>query len=114
MHQHGHPALPGELLHLGPVALEVRHPHLLVVDVHRAQAPGHLAATADEIGRRLAAVEDGHVANGSRRRSCEAALPASSATLIAAPASRYWICRERRGRAVRACSRPWGPAPPAS
>ena len=47
VHQDRHPALAGQLLDLGPVALEERNAHLLVLDVRRPQAPGHLAAPAD-------------------------------------------------------------------
>ena len=37
MHEYRYPALAGEILNFGPVALEEGHPHLLVVDAHVAQ-----------------------------------------------------------------------------
>lgn len=60
MYEYRYPALAGEILDFGPVALEEGYPHLLVVDAQAAQPACDLAAAADEVGRRLAAVKDGH------------------------------------------------------
>jgi hypothetical protein len=56
VYEDGYPALPRQLLDLGPVALQEGHADLLELDARRAQAPRDLAAAADEVGRRLAAV----------------------------------------------------------
>src|SRR5439155_22556520 len=60
VHEHGDPPLAGQLVDLVAVPPPDRHPDLLVVDARAPQPPGHLAARAEPVGRRLAAVQDGH------------------------------------------------------
>jgi hypothetical protein len=57
VYEDGYPALSGQLLDLGTVALEEGHAHLLELDARGAQAPGDLAAAADEVRGSLAPVE---------------------------------------------------------
>src|SRR5439155_22189170 len=58
VHQHGHPALPRQLVDLVAVAAAEGDPDLLVVEPAAVEAPGDLAARAEPVGGGLAAVED--------------------------------------------------------
>src|SRR5207248_8680911 len=60
MHEHGHPALAGQFLHLWSVPLQVGHAHLVVLDTRASQPSSHLSAGAEQVGGRLAAVEGRH------------------------------------------------------
>jgi hypothetical protein len=60
VHEDRYPALPGQLLDLGPVALAELDLHLVELDAGAAQPASDLAAAANQVRRRLAAVQRGH------------------------------------------------------
>src|SRR5215211_2592473 len=63
--QHGHDRLPGQLLDVGALAAQPRDPPLVGLDPAPRQLPRHLAARAQAVRRRLAAIQhDGLYALG--------------------------------------------------